>query len=257
VLKSNPERKKFVLLKRTVVWICINNLVCVINIVTLPQYTCIRRVIEHGESLIGLDFGAFRELAPSRVRRHLGLLAWVLLLILFAVRASTLGAMKSAADVFVKDSKLCLVLRKIKWWIADRQGNRTFPLTREARYGIPFAEGGAGFRDRAVRIIMAAKHADCLLFLAADGFEGASRLFNESLREFGWLTDSPTSVSTSHSGRKTCIAAGSSLGVPVSMLREWMLVVEDKTVDTYAKSEANYEAGPVTRDLVGFLVNMV
>ena len=33
-----------------------------------------------------------------------------------------------------------------------------------------------------------------------------------------------------------------------------MLVVEDKTVDTYAKSEANFSPGPITRDLVGFLL---
>ena len=55
----------------------------------------------------------------------------------------------------------------------------------------------------------------------------------------------------------TCIAAGSSLGASMSVLREWMLVLQDSTVDSYAKAEANFEAGPVTQDLVGFLVDLV
>ena len=41
------------------------------------------------------------------------------------------------------------------------------------------------------------------------------------------------------------------------VLREWMLVLDDKTVDTYAKGEANFLPGPVTRDLVGFLKDLV
>jgi hypothetical protein len=224
--------------------------------VTFPD-DYLGRVIGHAESLIGSCFQAFCELAPPRVREHLALLAWILLLVIFGVRISTLGAMKFDSDVYVADGKLCLMLRHIKWWVGDRQGNRRLPFPREGRYGVPFAENGSSWRDRAVWIIMAAKQAGCLLVGTEKGWQGASGLFNGRLRTFGWLTDNAATKSTSHSGRKTCIAAGSALGATPAVLREWMLVLHDKTVDTYAKSEANFSPGLVTRDLVGFLVNMV
>ena len=110
---------------------------------------------------------------------------------------------------------------------------------------------------RAVRRVMAAKHSGSLLYGTAGGWQGASQVFNDSLWEFGWLHDSEESRCTSHSGRKTCIAVGSALGVSSSVLREWMLVVDDKTVDTYAKGEANFSPGPITRDLIGFLKDFV
>ena len=168
-----------------------------------------------------------------------------------------MGAMEASSDVWVCDGKLCMVLRYVKWWIAGRQGNRTLPLRREKQFGIPFQEGGPSFRDQAVHMIMVAVHSDVLMYGTERGWEGASGLFNDNLREFRWLTDSTTEKSTSHSGRKTCIAAGSSLGASMSVLREWMLVLQDSTVDSYAKAEANFEAGPVTQDLVGFLVDLV
>ena len=95
------------------------------------------------------------------------------------------------------------------------------------------------------------------MYGTANGWQGAAALFNDNLVEFGWLSETESTRSTSHSGRKTCIAAGSALGVSTAVLKEWMLVLEEKTVDTYAKGEANYLPGPVTRDLVGFLTDLV
>ena len=43
------------------------------------------------------------------------------------------------------------------------------------------------------------------------------------------------------------------LGVPMAVLREWMLVLDDVTVETYAKGEANFVPGPVTSQLLDFL----
>ena len=64
-------------------------------------------------------------------------------------------------------------------------------------------------------------------------------------------------VSTSHSGRKTCACASSALGVSLEVLREWLLVLETATVDTYAKGDANFEPGPVTSDLLSFMKDLV
>ena len=89
------------------------------------------------------------------------------------------------------------------------------------------------------------------------GWRGAADLFNGNLVEFGWLSETAHTRSTSHSGRKTCIAAGSALGVSMPMLKEWMLVLDDKTVDTYSKGEANFLPGLVIQDLVGFLKDMI
>ena len=41
------------------------------------------------------------------------------------------------------------------------------------------------------------------------------------------------------------------------MLREWLLVLETATVDTYAKGDANFEPGPVTSDLLSFMKDLV
>ena len=221
------------------------------------QDAYLQRVIEHRESLVGVDPEAWHVHATIRVKRHLALLAWILLSVLFAVQVSTLGAMEASSDVWVADGKLCILLRYVKWWIAGQQGNWWLPLLREKRFGIPFVADGLAFRDRAVQLIMITVWYDVLMYRTEQGWKGASSLFNSNLREFGWLTDSSSEKSTSHSRRKTCIAAASSLGAPMSVLREWMLVLQESTVDTYSKGEANFEARPVTRDLIGFLVDMV
>ena len=56
---------------------------------------------------------------------------------------------KSEADVYEKDGKLCLVLHHIKWWRHGRQSgtNRWVPLLREGWYGIPFEVGGDSWQD--------------------------------------------------------------------------------------------------------------
>jgi hypothetical protein len=223
--------------------------------ITFPD-SYLGRVIEQGEWTIGSDAAVWCEMAGERDRRLLGLLAWLLLLVLFAVRASTLGAMKQG-DVYVQDGKLCLMLRHIKWWIAGRQLSRNLPFPREGRYGIPFSADGSSYRDRAVRIIMCASVSGSLMFGTVKGPDGAARWFNDSLIEFGWLSETEVSKSTSHSGRKTCIAAGSALGVSNAVLKEWMLVLDEKTVETYSKGEANFLPGPITRDLIGFLLDLV
>ena len=85
------------------------------------------------------------------------------------------------------------------------------------------------------------------------GYKGAADIFNRSLKRFGFSLETEETVSTSHSGRKTCISSGSALGVPMAVLREWMLVLDDVTVETYAKGEANFMPGPVTSQLLDFL----
>ena len=77
---------------------------------------------------------------------------------------------------------------------------------------------------------MFAVKADVLMHGTEQGWKGASGLFNDNLREFGWLTDSSTDKSTSHSGRKTCIAAGSALGASMPILQEWMLVLQERSL---------------------------
>lgn len=51
--------------------------------------------------------------------------------------------------------------------------------------------------------------------------------FMRRLKRHGFFLETDDTVSTSHSGRKTCISAGSALGVPLAILREWMLVLDD------------------------------
>ena len=52
-------------------------------------------------------------------------------------------------------------------------------------------------------------------------------------------------------------AERAALGASIEVLREWMLVLDQTTVDTYAKREANVLPGPVVCDLVGFLMDKV
>ena len=57
-------------------------------------------------------------------------------------------------------------------------------------------------------------------------------------------------------GRSTCSrirSLGSALGIPMAVLREWMLVLDDVTVETYAKGEANFMPRPMTSQLLDFL----
>jgi hypothetical protein len=209
----------------------------------------LRRVIDTG---LGLTLLPQLEASDCRL---LAVLSWLLLTVLFAVRASTLGAMKSEADVYAKDGKLCLVLHHIKWWRHGKQSgtNRRIPLVREGRYGIPFEVGGDSWRDLAVRIIFCARDNGVLMLGTERGYKGAADIFNRSLKRFGFSLETEETVSTSHSGRKTCISSGSALGVPMAVLREWMLVLDDVTVETYAKGEANFMPGPVTSQLLDFL----
>ena len=178
--------------------------------------------------------------------RLLATLSWLLLMVLFAVRVSTLGAMTQEDDVFVSGGKLGLVLRHIKWWRNGKQsgtGRRCdgAGLRREGRYGIPFVESGSSWRDRAVAVILSAKSHGVLLLGTERGYKGAAAKFNASLESCGFLIRADGEVSTSHSGRKTCACASSALGVSLEVLREWLLFLETATVDTYAKGDANFE----------------
>ena len=71
------------------------------------------------------------------------------------------------------------------------------------------------------------------------GWEGAAGVFNKTLERTRLFPPGEGTVNTSHSGRKTCIVAGSALGASIEVLREWMLVLDQTTVDTYAKREVN------------------
>ena len=196
-------------------------------------------------------------------RRLLAVAAWVLLMVLFAVRVSSLGALTEMGDVYVQDSgggkRLCLTIRHIKWWIAgkQRQTGRSLPLVREGRHGVPFDELGTSWRDRAVRVIMKAVHADVILLGTEKGWVGASAVFNKALKRYLPLPEEEGRLSTSHSGRKTCAVVASASGVGVEVLREWMLVLDAATVDVYAKREANEMPGPIAKSLLGFLLNKV
>ena len=68
---------------------------------------------------------------------------------------------------------------------------------------------------------------------------------NKTLDGFRPVANDPGRISTSHNMRKSCAVGAASLGVRMEVLREWLLVLVDSTVDTYAKQEANVEAGPI------------
>ena len=185
------------------------------------------RVVEcicRGESLMGGVQGVGQSWL-------LGTISWVLLSILFAVRASTLGAMQPP-DIYVCSGRLCMGFRHLKWWIAGRQRktgqicSAPQPLKREGRHGIPFDSSGHSWRDRAIWVILSAAQQQCLLLLTAKGSEGAADLFNSQLESFGLMNVGADEVNTSHSGRKTCIVVASALGASMEVLREWMLVLD-------------------------------
>ena len=116
---------------------------------------------------------------------------------------------------------------------------------------------GMSWWDWSVRVIMRAVDSGVILLGTEQGWEGAAGVFNKTLERTRLFPPGEGTVNTSHSGRKTCIVVGSALGASIEVLQEWMLVLDQTTVDTYAKQEANVLPGPVVCDLVGFLMDKV
>jgi hypothetical protein len=226
----------------------------------------IRRMVEKAEAL-----QQDADLAQGGVEwTELGVITWVLLSILFAVRASTLGGMKGAYDVWMahgvswprrdgrqtNENVLSLRVRFLKHWRGGRQRStgRRLPIERTGRDGVPIP--AQGWRARASAIIMAA-----VANGAVDWFgrqnplrepTEAATIWNAQLDRFGWRTgDDHAGTNTSHSGRLTGVSVASALGVPVQTTREWMMVVADQTAERYVRRD--YVGGEVGYDLMRFL----
>jgi hypothetical protein len=182
----------------------------------------------------------------------LGPVASFLLMMLFAVRASTLGGMKSAEDVSVDANGLSLVIHFLKWWTAGKQSrtHRSLPVTRTGADGVPWGDSDDHPRSRALRIIAAAKERGCLMWMRGGPDKAAAQL-SESLARLGWREPNEGTVVTSHSGRKLGVTVGRRVGASAEVMREWMLVLDETTVETYWDRE--YQVSPFLRRMLDFL----
>jgi hypothetical protein len=226
----------------------------------------IRGMVEKAEQLLSTP--ALREGGDEWT--EIGVIAWVLLSILFVVRASTLGAMTGSHDVWMsegvswprrdgsqtRENVLAFRVRFLKYWRGGKQTStgRRLPIERAGRDGVPISR--AGWRARAGAIIMAAKQNGAVDWYGRMNPQRcpleAATVWNAQLQRFGWkMGDDASQTNSSHSGRLTGVSIASSLGVATQVIRGWMMVVADQTAERYVRRD--YGAGEVGYDLMRFL----
>ena len=228
----------------------------------------LRSFIELGER-IATAGGGWAQADHER----LGVISWVLIMTLFVVRASTMGALQSADDVWFEENpawsardgtvsptdSLCMTIRFLKHWRAGVQTStgRRLPIHRVGRDSIPIPRDASHWRTRASLVIRAAVDSRAIEWYSrrADSTpEGAASAMGKKLEEFDWVVgDSarPGLRNTSHSGRLTGVSIGCQLGISHEVLRAWMIVISTTTVVTYVRRD--YSVGPVGRSLMEFL----
>jgi hypothetical protein len=101
-----------------------------------------------------------------------------------------------------------------------------------------------------IRVIRAAKERGCLIWMTGGPHEASSQM-TESFDRLGWKEPAEAHVMTSHSGRKIGVTAGRRAGASAEIMREWMLVLDVSTVETYWDRE--YVVDPLVLALFDFL----
>ena len=228
----------------------------------------LRAFIGLGERISG-QAGGWAQADHDR----LGVISWILIMTLFVVRASTMGALKDASDVWFEENtewptregttrqtrSLCFKIRFLKHWRGGRQlsTGRYLPIDRAGRDSIPIPAEPGHWRTRASLVIEAAVNSRAIEWYSRRGRsppEGAAGAMDKKLEEFNWVVGDSTRPglrNTSHSGRMTGVSIGCQLGADREVLRSWMIVCSTETVIRYVRR--NYESGPVGRDLMAFL----
>ena len=190
----------------------------------------LRFFIELGER-ISSHSGGWAQADHDR----LGIISWILVTTLFVVRASTMGAMRDADDVWfeertewpVRDGtvlrtrSLCFEVRFLKHWRGARQVStgRYLPIRRAGRDSIPIPAEPGHWRTQAAHVIQAAVNSRAIEWYSRrenSPPEGAAAAMDKKLEEFNWhVGDSarPVLRNTSHSGRLTGVSIGCQLGV--------------------------------------------
>ena len=99
-----------------------------------------------------------------------GHISSMLLTLLFAIRASTIGGMMSNDDIWFDDrGRLCMIIRFVKYWVMGRQesNGKQLPLRRVGRDSTPRGNTADHPRSRAMAIIAEAKRHRSLLWIPA------------------------------------------------------------------------------------------
>jgi hypothetical protein len=214
--------------------------------VSIPGDT-IEEIVIEGAQLIS------DRSAESTVK--LGHISSMLLTLLFAVRASTIGGMMSNDDIWFDDrGRLCMTIRFVKYWVMGRQEStgKQLPLHRVGRDSIPPGDNAEHPRSRAMAILAEAKRRQSLMWIPGnfqERTESASKEISDMMKGYGWNRVDEGHQATSHSGRKTCVSAidACTEGRERSALKEWMLVTDEILVTRYC--ERDYEMTEFTSAL--------
>jgi hypothetical protein len=189
----------------------------------------------------------------------IGVVASQLVQILFAARASSLGAISNVYGEdpserhlrFNQGGGLEMVFLHVKGWKNGKQKTtgRKLPVWRMQRDAIPPGRTKGHFRNRCFEVIREAMQART--FIRWSGPEEAHSEISKDLEEHGLRDAVPGRIISSHSGRKTCVSAGMEMGCEKGVMQEWMLTATDQT-DTYR--ERHYALNKQVRDLLDFLL---
>jgi hypothetical protein len=133
--------------------------------VSIPGST-IEEIIDEGNRLI-LDEGV-------EATTKLGHIATILLTLLFAIRASTVGDLLSDEDVWLDASgHLCMIIRFVKCWVTGQQKStgKKLPIKRVGHDSIPPGGRGEHPRSQSIAIVMKAKRRRAICWLPGNDLD--------------------------------------------------------------------------------------
>ena len=218
------------------------------HLVAVPEYIAERNLERAEENLQDLT----SMTAP--------VMAVLFLMILFGIRASTLGAFKcvsgsnkdiiristkeglvtfsSSKDVWFSAEGLCYTIRFVKYWTGDRQGSRTLPLSRKGSSCVPWGPAGHP-RTRMMIIIQKVLEQGRFWFLTPNKHTNTHHDFSEWMDKVD-CDNGIDAIITSHTGRRTMANVCLTNGAPESAVMEWGLWKGPSAMRGYRESHFSY-----------------